>query len=123
MSNLIKLLGIKTVSVSQAEVIISLEVTDAVKQPYGLLHGGINSVLAETAASIGANKQLDSNHYAVGVDLTTQHLLPVAHGKLVATATPLHAGQRLQTWRVAIRNGDRLTSFSTVTLTNVAKES
>ncbi|AEB72587.1 PaaI family thioesterase [Lentilactobacillus buchneri] len=123
MSNLIELLGIKTVSVSQAEVIISLEVTDSVKQPYGILHGGINSVLAETAASIGANERLDNSHYAVGVDITTQHLLPVFDGKLVATATPLHAGGHLQTWRVAIHNGNRLTSFSTVTLTNVAQKS
>jgi len=56
LNNLLDLLGIQTVSGSKTNVIISLAVTDLIKQPYGLVHGGINSVLAETAASIGANE-------------------------------------------------------------------
>lgn len=119
MSNLIELLGIQTVSVSKTKVIISLEVTDSVKQPYGIVHGGINSVLAETAASIGANGLLDSDRYAVGINISTQHLMPAKSGTLVATAEPLHVGNRIQTWQVEIANNNVLTSTSVVTLTTL----
>ncbi|KRM45303.1 phenylacetic acid degradation-like protein [Lentilactobacillus parabuchneri DSM 5707 = NBRC 107865] len=121
LSNLIELLGIQTVSVSKTKVIISLEVTDSVKQPYGIVHGGINSVLAETAASIGANGLLDSDRYAVGINISTQHLMPAKSGTLVATAEPLHVGNRIQTWQVEIANNNVLTSTSVVTLTTLKK--
>ena len=48
--NLIEYLGIKSIISSKDKVILSLNVTDKVQQPFGVLHGGINSVLAETAA-------------------------------------------------------------------------
>lgn len=123
MSNLIDLLGIQTVSVTETKVIISLQVTDSTKQPYGIVHGGINSVLAETAASMGANGLLDNDHYAVGINISTQHLRPISDGKLVATATPLHVGSRIQTWQVEITSTNTITSTSVVTLTNMERKS
>lgn len=118
MNNLLDLLGIQTVSGSKTNVIISLAVTDLIKQPYGLVHGGINSVLAETAASIGANENLDANNHAVGINISTQHLHSVSSGTLIANAVPLHIGQRIQTWQVKVTNDSKLTSTSVVTLAN-----
>lgn len=118
LSNLLDLLGIQTVSASKTNVIISLAVTDLIKQPYGLVHGGINSVLAETAASIGANENLDANNHAVGINISTQHLHSVSSGTLIANAVPLHIGQRIQTWQVKVTNDSKLTSTSVVTLAN-----
>lgn len=118
LSNLLDLLGIQTVSASKTNVIISLAVTDLIKQPYGLVHGGINSVLAETAASIGANENLDANNHAVGINISTQHLHSVSSGTLIANAVPLHIGQRIQTWQVKVTNDNKLTSTSVVTLAN-----
>lgn len=120
MHNLMATLGIKTNCVTKTKVIISLKVSDSVKQPYGFLHGGVNTVMAETAASLGANRNLSPNEHAVGVDVTTHHLKPVGSGTIIATATPLHIGRRLQTWQVMIRHKEQLTSISTVTLTNVS---
>ncbi|KRL65801.1 thioesterase [Lentilactobacillus kefiri DSM 20587 = JCM 5818] len=118
LNNLLDLLGIQTVSGSKTNVIISLAVTDLIKQPYGLVHGGINSVLAETAASIGANENLDANNHAVGINISTQHLHPVSSGTLIANAVPLQIGQRIQTWQVKVTNDSKLTSTSVVTLAN-----
>ncbi|MTV82748.1 PaaI family thioesterase [Secundilactobacillus folii] len=119
--NLSELLHIKSEQITQTKIIISLEVTDAVKQPYGIMHGGINAVLAETAASLGANENLPDDRVAVGVDITTHHLRPVSHGKLVTTATPVHIGNTLQTWYTETVLGQQLISISTVTLSNVPK--
>lgn len=121
MHNLLETLGIKQVSVSKNNVIISLNITDAIKQPYGIVHGGINAVLAESAASIGGNENLDDAHVAVGLDVHTHHLKPAATGQLVATATPIRIGRTTQVWQVETRVGETLTSFSTVTLAVTVK--
>ena len=87
----------------------------------GLVHGGINAVLAETAASLGANENLASGQVAVGVNITTQHLRKASSGTLSAKAIPVHIGTKLQTWEVRIYNAKQLTSLSTVTLTNISQ--
>lgn len=121
MSDLVSFLGIKIISLSSNESIISLDVTDEIKQPYGLVHGGINAVLAETAASMAGAKNVPKSATVVGVDLTTHHLRAVKKGTLIAKATPLHIGANIQTWQVEVRNGERLTSVSQVTLSRVNK--
>lgn len=100
MHNLLETLGIKQVSVSKNNVIISLNITDAIKQPYGIVHGGINAVLAESAASIGGNANLDDAHVAVGLDVHTHHLKPAATGELVASATQLELAARRRSGRL-----------------------
>ena len=119
--NLIQYLGIKIQTVTANQVIISINVTDQIKQPFGIVHGGINATLAETAASLGANAWLADNErhqVATGVDINTQHLRAVKTGILKAVATPLKLGRRIQTWQVQTFNDDQLTSNSTVSLLN-----
>lgn len=54
--NLLENLDIQTQSVTANKCVITVKVSDKLKQPYaGIVHGGINAVLAETAASLGAN--------------------------------------------------------------------
>ncbi|WP_240411035.1 PaaI family thioesterase, partial [Limosilactobacillus vaginalis] len=72
--NLLQYLGIKIQTVTANQVIISINVTDQIKQPFGIVHGGINAILAETAASLGANAWLTNNDRpqgAPGVDNNT----------------------------------------------------
>lgn len=117
--DLIEYLGIKSIISSKDKVILSLNVTDKVQQPFGVLHGGINSVLAETAASIGANLNLSHGH-AVGVNISTNHLKSVTSGKLTVEATPLRIGKKIQVWQAnTFDDKNNLTSSSTITLTNI----
>lgn len=117
--DLIEYLGIKSIISSKDKVILSLNVTDKVQQPFGVLHGGINSVLAETAASIGANLNLSHSH-AVGVNISTNHLKSVTSGKLTVEATPLRIGKKIQVWQAnTFDDKNNLTSNSTITLTNI----
>lgn len=116
--NALEYLDIKTIKATAAETIVELKITDNVKQPYGIVHGGINALLAETAASIAANVDLDhTSQVAVGVDVHTHHLNAINHGTLQAIATPIKRGRRVQTWQVTtleIESGKE-TSFSTIT--------
>ena len=120
--DLIEYLGIESIISSKDKVILSLNVTDKVQQPFGVLHGGINSVLAETAASIGANLNLSHGH-AVGVNISTNHLKSVTSGKLTVEATPLRIGKKIQVWQAnTFDDKNNLTSNSTITLTNINKK-
>lgn len=117
--NTLELFDISTVSASSELVILTMPITDKTKQPYGILHGGISAMFAETAASIGANAALtEQGRVAVGVDLQIHHLNAATSGQLQAKATPLHIGNRIQTWQVAITevNAAKDIAFATVTL-------
>ena len=122
--NLLENLGIQIQSVTADQTVITVAVTDQLKQPYGIVHGGINAVLAETAASLGANQWLrdhNQDRIAIGLNINTQHLQPVTSGTIKTIATPIKCGRRTQTWRAEIYNQDRLTSTSTVVLVNSEK--
>jgi uncharacterized protein (TIGR00369 family) len=119
--SIIELFHMKTTLATQNRVIVELPVTDETKQPYGLLHGGMNTLLAETAASIGANLNAPADHVAMGVNVQTHHLRPVTSGTLQATATPIKIGRSLQIWEVTTTHDDQPTSFTTITLTHQVK--
>src|SRR6218665_141908 len=44
------------------------------KQPFGLLHGGVSVVLAESLGSVGAYYASPEGHSAVGLDINANHL-------------------------------------------------
>lgn len=93
-------------------------------QPFGLLHGGATAALAETLGSSAANCCLDlATHYAVGLEINTNHLRSVRSGLVTGTARPIHIGRRTQVWeiRTADESG-RLTAISRLTMAVVPRE-
>ncbi|MFT8424915.1 MAG: PaaI family thioesterase [Liquorilactobacillus sp.] len=117
--NLLEYLNIKTIKTSKQQVVLSLEVDEIHKQPYGLLHGGINAVLAETAASMLANLNAPAGFAAVGININTNHLATVKDGKVEAIAEPIKIGAKIQVLAVTtISYPEEIkTSYSTVTTT------
>jgi len=121
--NIIELLGLKTTLLAAEKTIVEVDVTDKLMKPFGIVHGGINALLAETAASLGANEANNDSQIPVGVDIQVAHLKAVSQGHLIATATPLSVGRTLQVWDVKIRESikNELTSTATVTLINKSR--
>ncbi|PLS34426.1 aromatic compound catabolic protein [Carnobacterium maltaromaticum] len=98
-------LGIHYKNISKDSVELELTIEEQHKQPYGIMHGGISAVLAETAASLGANAQLDTTkEVAVGLELNLNHLRAVPNGTIIAVAMPLHIGKKTQVWEIKITN-------------------
>lgn len=95
-------LGISIVEASQDRVVVRLPVTPRVHQPYGIVHGGISALLAESAASLGAGLSVPPGHRVVGIELNASHLRPVRDGELTATATPLRKGRTVHVWAIAL---------------------
>lgn len=96
-----QVLGIEAVSVSASRVELRVEVTERVHQPYGLLHGGVSALLAESAASIGAAAAAPDND-VVGIELNASHVRAMRSGVLTAVATPIKVGRRIQVWRIEL---------------------
>lgn len=94
-----------------------MPVTSDHHQPFGLLHGGVSVVLAETAASIGGHLAAPEGATAVGIEVNANHVRPVREGRVTVTATPLHTGRTTQVWEVKIQNEEeRLVCASRLTL-------
>lgn len=87
------------------------------RQPYGLLHGGANAVLAETLGSIAAAQHAQSlGLLAVGVELNCTHHGAVRQGTVHGTATLIHGGSRIATYQITI-DDDRGRTVCTSRLT------
>lgn len=88
------------------------------QQYMGILHGGASAFLAENVASVGANLVVDpQTHYCVGLEINANHLRPVRHGLVTATAQPIHRGRSTQVWEVRIEDDrHRLCCISRMTL-------
>ncbi|MDX1669575.1 MAG: hotdog fold thioesterase, partial [Limnobacter sp.] len=87
-------------------------------QPFGLVHGGANVVLAETLGSIGANWSLDhSKYYAVGLEVNANHLRGVRSGLVTGKAVRVHAGRTTQVWEIKLTDDQgRLSCISRLTM-------
>ncbi|HYM14802.1 MAG TPA: hotdog fold thioesterase [Dehalococcoidia bacterium] len=93
--------------VSKDRVVIGMEVTPRTHQPWGILHGGVSLVLAETAASIGANRNVAPGLVAVGQEINANHIRSKRDGWIRAVAVPLHVGRTSQVWAIEIRDEEQ----------------
>jgi 1,4-dihydroxy-2-naphthoyl-CoA hydrolase len=117
----VKLLGLRIVEASGDRVVLACPVTPDLHQPYGLVHGGVHTTLAETAASVAGALWFADRGKVVGISNHTDFLRAVRAGELRAVATPLARGRTTQLWEVAIRDDqDRLVAHAKVRLQNVA---
>jgi 1,4-dihydroxy-2-naphthoyl-CoA hydrolase len=90
-------------------------------QPYGLLHGGVSVVLAETLGSCGAAYALPVGWRCVGLDINANHIRGVTQGWVTGIARPLHIGKTTQVWHIDMHNdaGD-LSCVSRITMAVLA---
>jgi len=91
----LKLLGIELVEITEEKTVMSLEMQEKLRQPYGLLHGGATASLIDTAMAFAVIAAIGTEDKATTVDLTVQYLRPHTEGKVVCTAKVTRAGKRL----------------------------
>ena len=97
-------LGIEFLEVGDDFIRGRVPVDARTKQPYGLLHGGVSVVLAETLGSCGANYACPPGHQAVGLDINANHLRGVSGGWVTGTARAMHIGRTTQVWQIDLCN-------------------
>lgn len=112
-----ELLDIEITEMSGDRVIATMPVTEKHHQPFGVLHGGVSVVLAESVASIGAYLAAPDGYVAMGIEINANHIRAVRDGTLTATATPVHRGRSTHVWQVEIKSeNDKLICVSRCTL-------
>jgi len=78
-------------------------VTDELRQPLGVVHGGVLAAIAESLASMGTYLGVaDRGDIALGQTNTTQFLRPLREGTIHAEARPRHRGRTSWIWDVEI---------------------
>jgi uncharacterized protein (TIGR00369 family) len=91
------------------------------RQPYGLIHGGVSVVLAETLGSCGAAYACPEGHRAVGLDINANHLKGATSGWVTGVARPVHIGRTTQVWQIDMSNdAGELTCVSRITMAVLA---
>lgn len=87
-------------------------------QPYGVVHGGANVVLAETLGSTAGAHVIDfATSKCLGQEVSATHLRPVSFGFVIGTARPIHLGRRSHVWEIRLTNEEgKLTCISKLIL-------
>lgn len=117
-------LGIEFLEVGEDFLTARVPVDERTRQPYGLLHGGVSVVLAETLGSCGAACACPEGWMAVGLDINANHLRGVTSGWVTATARPVHIGRTTHVWQIDLRNdANELTCVSRITMAILAPKS
>ncbi|HVA71348.1 MAG TPA: PaaI family thioesterase [Acidimicrobiales bacterium] len=110
-------LGIEVVLATPEKVVVRVEVGPKVHQYYGILHGGVSALMAETAASVGGGVSVAPDFIVVGTELNCSHLRSMSSGTLTATATPFRKGRKVHVWGIELRDEkDRLICVARCTL-------
>ena len=108
MGALAERMGIALVECRPDRVVLTMPVAGNT-QPFGLLHGGANAVLVETAGSIGAAMHAGPDAMVVGLDISVTHHRSAREGTVTAIATPLSLGRTVTSYEVQVRDdADRL---------------
>lgn len=95
-------LGMEAVEVTPDRMVIRMAVTDASRQPAGLLHGGATAALVETVASLGSAIQCPKGTVPVGIEVNCNHLRAKKEGVIEAVGVPVHRGRRTHVWDVKV---------------------
>jgi uncharacterized protein (TIGR00369 family) len=95
------LYGLQLLEYSDSEVRAEVPVRDELKQPMGLIHGGVYAAIAESLASLATALAVASDgNTAMGLSNSTSFLRPITEGMIHACATRLHRGRTTWVWDV-----------------------
>ncbi len=114
------LIGHKLVVLEENYVETNLEINKSHLQPFGLVHGGIYSAMAESAISYGAS--INQKSIWAGVNNNTDFIASATKGTLILKAKPIKLGKRSQLWEAEIFNNEILCAKSTVRMSNLGNK-
>jgi len=101
------LYGLEILTLSDEQVTARVPVRDELKQPAGLVHGGVFASIAESIASIGTWYAVhDDGYSAQGLSNQTSFLRPILDGTIHAVARRRHRGRTTWVWEVDISDDD-----------------
>lgn len=113
-----RLYGLVVTEIGDGLMEAKVPVSDAIKQPAGLVHGGIYAAVAESLATTGtALTVFGDGNTAMGMSNQTSFIRPVVEGHVIARAHARHRGRTTWVWEVQLSDdAGRLCALSRVTV-------
>ena len=116
------LYGLEILTISDEEVTAEVAVRDEIKQPAGLVHGGVFASIAESITSLATWLAVrEDGLSAQGLSNQTSFLRPILDGTVHAVARRRHRGRTTWVWEVEISD-DRQRLCALVRMTIAVRE-
>jgi 1,4-dihydroxy-2-naphthoyl-CoA hydrolase len=112
------LYGLELIETHAERASARVAVRDAVKQPMGLVHGGVYASIAESLTSVATAVAVYADgNFAVGMSNETKFLRPITQGTIHASAVRRHRGRTTWIWDVDFTDDDgRVCAVSRMTI-------
>jgi len=94
---LARLFGMELVDIELDKAVMAIVIRDDLRQPSGVLHGGVTASLIDTAMAFAVRTRLPINEATATIDLTIHYLRPHTTGTCTCTAVVVRAGKRIFT--------------------------
>jgi len=113
-----RLYGLEQIDLGEDRARGQVKVRDELKQPSGLVHGGVYAAIAESLASLGtAAVVARDGRIAMGLSNQTSFLRPITEGTIHAVAVAKHRGRTTWVWEVEMSDDqDRLCVLTRMTI-------
>lgn len=113
-----ELIGLDYLECTAELVRARIEVTDRVRQPAGIVHGGVYASIAESICSRATYETVsDRGKVAMGQANDSSFLRAISDGHVNAEARPRHSGRTTWVWDCEITDdAGRLCALSRVTI-------
>jgi uncharacterized protein (TIGR00369 family) len=99
-----RLLGMEFVDIRPGEAVLKVEMRDELRQPFGVLHGGVTATLIDTAMAFAVRTMLNETEPNASIDLTIHYLRPHTSGAAICTAKVVRPGKRIFTVSAEVSN-------------------
>lgn len=106
-SNFDTTIGTEWISLDPADARARVAMRDELRQPYGILHGGVYSSLIESLCSYStATAVWEDGNIAMGQAIEVSFVRPVTKGHAEARAVAKHRGKTTWVWHAEVVDDD-----------------
>ena len=114
---------VRLVDIDDDNIVLEMPIGDHARQPFGLLHGGISMMLAESAASMHSCWGVDLSQVApVGVEINGSHLSSAREGTVRVHGAVIKRGRTMIRHRVEIVHAQSGRLLTEARVTNFYKQ-
>jgi 1,4-dihydroxy-2-naphthoyl-CoA hydrolase len=100
-----ELIGTEWVSDDPDDARVRLSIRDDLRQPFGLMHGGVMSTLVESVCSRAtAGAVYEDGMAAMGQSINVSFIRPVTEGSVEVRAKARHRGRTTWIWEAEVVN-------------------
>jgi 1,4-dihydroxy-2-naphthoyl-CoA hydrolase len=112
------LIGTEWISADPADARVRVPLRDELRQPFGLMHGGVLSSLVESVCSWAtAGAVYDEGMAAMGQSIGVSFIRPITSGAAEVRAVARHRGRTTWVWECEVRDDeDRICALAQMTI-------